>query len=75
MPRHVASPELGHGSWSISAVDADGMGTRLLSLTHDRQAPRQLAEDAARLLALAMSLPGGIKAATTLMRAELVRSE
>lgn len=73
MARFVAAPVLGHGSWDISEVDADGMGRRHLSVTYDRSASYGDGEQAARMLAMALSLPGGIDDAIKLIRAELAR--
>jgi hypothetical protein len=73
MPSFVAAPVRGHGSWDISEVDAYGMGRCHLSVTYDRTASHKDAEDAARLLVMALSLDGGMKRAAEVLWAELVR--
>ena len=73
MARFTATPSIGTGSFEISEVDADGIGVRRLYVGYDRSVSHHLGERAARLLVLAMSLPGGIEEATALIRAEIVR--
>lgn len=70
MTRHTASPSV--IGYDISEVDADGVGRHVFSISAPFARP-QAAQDAARLLTLALSLPGGIHAATALLRAEMAR--
>lgn len=72
MPRYVAQPAL-HAVWDIAEIDADGIGARRIYVGADRECGPQMAQGAARLLVLALSLPGGIEEATKLLRAEMVR--
>jgi hypothetical protein len=73
MPRHAAHSSLS-STYDITELDADGIGQRRLYVgygsTHSNQ---REAEQAARLLVLAMNLPGGIDEAILLLRAELAR--
>jgi|GEM_PF-6202184 len=72
MPRYVAQAGL-HSAWDIAEVDGDGLGQRRLYVGWAPEAGPKAAEDAARLLVLALNLPGGIDAATKLLRAEVAR--
>ncbi|MGI4802742.1 MAG: hypothetical protein ACRYG8_53670 [Janthinobacterium lividum] len=72
MARYTATQGI-TGSYDINEIDADGIGIRRLYVGYDRSVPYHLGEKAARLLILAMSLPGGIEEATTLIRAQIVR--
>ena len=78
MARHTATPSFPAGAYDINSVDADGIGQRVFTvMSHSHpmaQYDPRKCEDAARLLTIALSLPGGIEAATALLRAELVRS-
>ena len=73
MARFTATPSLGTGSFDISEVDADGIGVRRLYVGYDRSVSHQIGENAARLLVMAMSLPGGMEEAIALVRAQIVR--
>jgi hypothetical protein len=70
MARHTATP--GSVGYDLCEADADGVGVRRLTVYGPID---QSAEDAARLLALAMTLSGGIPAATALIRAALIREQ
>lgn len=74
MVRFTATPCLGRGGLDISQVGLEGLSQRRLCVIYDSSASYQLAEDAARLLALSMSLPGGIEEALSLVRAQMIRS-
>ena len=74
MSRFIAAPSLGSGSFDICEIDADGVGVRRLYIGYDRSASYKTGEDAARLLVMALSLPGGIQEAVKIIRAEIVRT-
>ena len=74
MPRFIAVPSLGSGSFDICEIDADGVATRRLYIGYDRSASYKTGEDAARLLIMALSLPGGVQEATKIIRAQIIRT-
>lgn len=74
MMRYTATPSIGN-TYDVNEIDADGIGRRryFVGTIPEQGTWHSDGSDITRLAVLALTLPGGIKSAIGLLRAELAR--